>query len=68
MPFRLDRNWFWGGVMVYVQEDIPSKKLAKYNLADNIECIFIEIGKKAKCSVFGTYRPPSQSVEHFLNI
>ena len=54
--------------MVYVQEDIPSKKLAKYNLADNIECIFIEIGKKAKWSVFGTYRPPSQSVEHFLNI
>ena len=30
-PFRMDRDRHGGGLMVYVREDIPSKKLDKHN-------------------------------------
>ena len=43
MPFRLDKNRFGGGVMIYVPEDILSKQLAKHKLPVDIEGIFIEM-------------------------
>ena len=40
-PFRLDRNAHGGGILLYVQEDIPSKLLlVEKNL---IEGFFVEI-------------------------
>ena len=67
MPCRLDKNWFGGGVMVYIQEDIPSKQLAKYKFPDDTEVIFIEINlRKTNWLIFGTYCRPSQSVEYFF--
>ena len=41
--YRLDRNVSGGGVMIYVREDIPSEKLTKHNLHENMEAIFVEI-------------------------
>ena len=41
-PFRLDRNKFGGGVLIYVREDIPCNQLTKHILPDNIEGIFVE--------------------------
>ena len=37
-PYRLDRNRNGGGVIIYVREDIPSKKLDKH-----IEGLFVEV-------------------------
>ena len=42
-PFRLDRNRFGGGVLIYVREDIPCKQLTKHILPDDIEGIFVEV-------------------------
>ena len=30
-PFRLDRNTFGGGILIYVREDIPCKELKKHD-------------------------------------
>ena len=66
-PFRLDRNRFGGGVLIYVREDIPCKQLTKYILPDDIEGIFVEINlRKTKWLLFGRYRPPRQQAEYFL--
>ena len=66
-PFRLDRNKFGGGVLIYVREDIPCKKLTKHILPDDIEGIFVEINlRKTKWLLFGGYRPPRQQAEYFL--
>ena len=65
--FRLDRNRFGGGVLIYVREDIPCKQLTKHILPDDIEGIFVEISlRKTKWLLFGGYRPPRQQAEYFL--
>ena len=65
-PFRLNRNKFGGGVLIYVREDIPCKKLTKHILPDDIEEIFVEINlRKTKWLLFGGYRPPRQQAEYF---
>ena len=56
-PYRLDRNKHGGGVIIYVREDIPSKKLTKHNFTKNVEGLFIEINlRKTKLLLFGSYR------------
>ena len=66
MHFRVDRNRFHGGVLIYVQEDIPCKQLNKHKLPDDIVGIFIEINlRKVKWLLFGTCHPPQQQAEHF---
>ena len=58
IPYRLDRNRNGGGVMIYVREDIPSKKLKKHTFLDDIEGLFIEINlKKCKWLLLGSYHP-----------
>ena len=47
-PYRMDRNRHGGGALIYVREDIPSKKLTKHVFPDDIEGIFIEINLR-KC-------------------
>ena len=66
-PFRLDRNRFGGGAIIYVREDIPCKQLTKHILPDNLEGIVVEINVgKTKWLLFGGYRPPRQQAEYFL--
>ena len=66
-PFRLDRNRFAGGVLIYVSEDIPSKQLTKQILPNNIERIFVEINlRKINRLLFGGYGPPRQQTEYSL--
>ena len=66
-PFRLDRNRFDGGVLIYVREDILCKQLTKHILPDDIERIFAEINlRKTKWLLFGGYHPPRQQAEYFL--
>ena len=55
-PFRLDRNRNGGGVIIFVREGIPCKRLDKHNFTKNIEGLFIEINlRKTKLLLFGTY-------------
>ena len=44
--------------MIFVREDIPSKKLIKHTFPDDIEGLFIEINlRKCKWLLFGSYHP-----------
>ena len=43
MPCRLDRNRNGSGITIYVRGYIPAKVPAKYNLAEDLERIFLEI-------------------------
>ena len=65
-------NRHGGGVIIYIHDDIHSKQLAKHKLPDDMEDIEMNLRKTRWLiiitAIFGTYRPPSQPVEYFLNM
>ena len=66
-PYRLDRNRHGGGVLIYVSENIPNKELNEYSLPKDIEGLFVELNfRKSKWLLFGSYNPPNQNNEYFL--
>ena len=68
IPYRLDRNRNGGGLIIYVQDDIPSKMLTKHNFPENIEAAFIELNfRKCKWLLCATYRAPSQNHNYFFD-
>ena len=63
----MDRDRNGGGILMYVREDIPSKKLDRHNFLGDIEGLFLEINlRKSKWILFGTYHPPSQDDEYYF--
>ena len=58
---RTDRSLGGGGLLIYVNESIPSRKLKVYNLPDEIE-IFL---KKQKWAVIGIFNPPKMKDNYF---
>ena len=57
-PFRLDRNGYGGGVMIYVREGIPCKILDKHSTPEKFEGICLEVNiRKRKWLLFGGYNP-----------
>ena len=57
IPYRLDRNWNVGGLLLYVCEDIPSKFL-KVKFDCNIESICVVLNlRKSKWFIKGSYNP-----------
>ena len=67
-PFRKDRNAFGGGLLLYVKNDIPCKKIRLPTLPHDIECIFIEIKlRKTKYILIGGYNPRKEDISRFLN-
>ena len=69
-PYRRDRNRNGEGVMIYIREDIPSKRLDKNDFPYDIEGLFVELNfRKCKWLLFGTYQPPSQvDIYYFGNL
>ena len=66
-PFRYDKKGFGGGALIYLSGDIPCKKFSEHMFPVDIEGIFIEINLgKTKWVTLGTYRPPNQSIDYFL--
>ena len=66
-PYQMDRNRKGGGVLIFVREDIPSKRLNRHNFPVDMEGIFLEINlRKKKWLLFGSYHPPSQNDEYFF--
>ena len=67
-PYRMDRNRNGGGILIYIRDDIPSKRLNRHNLPSDIEGIFLEINlRKAKWLLFGSYHPPSQADDYYFS-
>ena len=60
-PFRLDRDSFGGGILVYVQENIPAKFLSSE--AKIIESIFMELNfRKKKWLLSCSYNPSKSNI------
>ena len=60
-PYRKDRQDHYGGVIVYVKQNIPCKR--RHDLEINgIECIWLELKLKSKTVLFSViYRPPNST-------
>ena len=66
--FRRDLNCFGGGLMLYINENIPSRLLSDHPIFSDLELIAIEIHKKKHRWLFlGIYKPPPQSDIEFTN-
>ena len=66
-PYRVDRNRRCGGIIVYVRENIPSRKLDTYE-ADCIEVISVKINlRKSKWLMIVNCTHPSSSKLQYFN-
>ena len=66
--FRLDRNRFGGGLILYINENIPCRPLNDLPTFPNLELIAIEIHQNKRRWLFiGIYKPPSKSEREFTN-
>ena len=66
-PFRLDASSREGGLLVFVNNDIPSKYLRSFHLPGDIQAIPFEINlKQRKLLVLFIYWPPDQNLGYFL--
>ena len=67
-PFRLDRNSEGGGILIYINNNIPCKQLRNHDLPTDIEGMFIEINlRKKKWLIFGGYNPHKEHIAYFLD-
>ena len=67
-PFREDRNSHGGGVLIYVREDIPFKRIKTDKTSGDIEGIFIELNiSNNKWFLMGGYNPNNQSTTYFFS-
>ena len=62
-----NRNNFSGGLLFYVNENIPCRELITEQIDTNFEIIFLQITSRTrKWLVIGLYKPPNQKEEYFL--
>ena len=66
-PFRLDVISRKGGLLVFVNNDVPSKYLRSFYLPGDIQAIPFQINlKQRKLLVVSVYRLPDQNLYYFL--
>ena len=66
-PYRLDVSDKSGGLLVYINNNIPSRQLNLFATAEDIQLICIEINlRKQKWLLISIYRPPKQSLSYFI--
>ena len=67
-PYRFDVSSTKGGLLVYVNKNIPSKYLRSFHLPTDIQVIPIEVNlKQRKLLVASKYKPPDQKLACFLS-
>ena len=63
---RRDRKNIGGGLLFYMNENIPCRELTTEQIDTNFEIIFLEITLRTrKWLVIGLYKPPNQKEEYF---
>ena len=66
--FRIDRNKNGGGLILYVNEDIPGKLINSYDFKEGSEIIVFEFSiSNKKWLLLRNYKPPSQNELSFIN-
>ena len=63
-PYRLDRDRHGVGVLIFVREDIRSRKLSKHTFPTDIEALYI---RKTKFLLVSTYHPPNQADQYYFD-
>ena len=67
--FRRDRNKHGGGLLFYINENIPCKLINDQIIPSDIEMIMFEfLVKTRKWLCIGLYKSPSQNENYFLDI
>jgi len=67
-PYRLDVTDKKGGLLVYVDKNLPSRLLSLFKLPVDIQAIPIEVASaKQKWLIVSIYRPPSKNLKYFLS-
>ena len=67
--FRRDRNRFGGGLILYINENIPCKPLSNHPTFSDPELMAFELHQsKRKWLFLGIYKSPSQNDIEFLRI
>ena len=67
-PYRKDRSLGAGGLLMYVNENIPSRTLNEHTLPNDVEIMCVELNlRKQKWVVMGVYRPPNMNERYFLD-
>ena len=65
--YRRDRNNFGGGLLFYVNENIPCRELTAEQIDPNSEIIFLEITLRTrKWLIIGLQKPSNQKEEFFF--
>ena len=65
---RRDRNSFGGGLIFYINEQVPSKVLTLESIPGDIEIILLDFRvKNRKWRCIGLHKPPSQNEKYFLD-
>ena len=59
VPYGLDRTAKGGGILLYIREDIPSKRIKKVTFGESFEGFFIEINLRSKKRLLGCSYNPS---------
>ena len=64
-PFRRDRSLGAGGLLLYINDDIPSVQKNDHPAPNDVEIVCVEINlRKQKWLITGIYRPPQH--EHYI--
>ena len=67
-PHRKDRSLGGGGLLMYVNDNIPSRILNQHTIPDDVEIMCVEINlKKQKWITIGIHRPPSMNERYFID-
>ena len=67
-PFRLDRNKFGGGVIIYVKEHLLCVEIPFDDKPKDIECILLDLKIRNKRFLLaGGYNPDKKRISHFLS-
>ena len=67
-PYRLDISASSGGLLVYVDKNISSKRIFSSLLPDDIQVIILEINiKNRRLLILCLYRPPKQKLNYFVD-
>ena len=67
-PYRLDISASSGGLLVYVDTNISSKRIFSSLLPDDIQVIILEINiKNRRLPILCIYRPPKQKLNYFVD-
>ena len=67
-PYRVDRNTNGGGgLLLYVREDIPPKKIDNVDFDTGLKAMFIEINiRKIKWLISCSYNPHKADIKNHL--